>query len=427
MESALYEYAKTKKANPAWSEAQVASHVAKQINVYFGNLGRQGILKSASAQDLARLTLLAPQWVEAMLQKEARGVKQAAQAPFESIRDRQVKVGTIAKGLGTGLFAFFVATQLVNKYTTGHFTFDNKDEEHKLDAFIPDPTGKSAGWWVSPFSVVAHNTHDIMKYAEKGKNPIQIGGQVLQNKLSPLARAGKTLAFQTDWSGTKLLGADRVAKETAKSLLPLPLPLSSALSERKGDVGRQILSLGGIKADVAKDNEKQINDRSMELFKKQYSDLNVQQRAVVKRGMEQGDKTIQERYAMAQKATDKDFALIDRVNREIAPSVKKELDKEALSLGGYKNSFTHARTPITLASQAERDDLHTLMMKELNTRLSNVFSSSNWQGADKQKKERILEKVQEIAHKAAWGKMVQRLNSPTARKVNEQGESYIQQ
>ena len=49
-ETALMEYDRVKKANPTWNEQQVAAHTAKQMNVYFGNLGRQGLFKSQTAK-----------------------------------------------------------------------------------------------------------------------------------------------------------------------------------------------------------------------------------------------------------------------------------------------------------------------------------------------------------------------------------------
>jgi len=129
MESAIKEFERVKKANPALGDDAVARKVSKDLNIYFGNLGRQGVFRSRTFQDLARLVFLAPQWFESMAQTEGRALGQAVKVPFTG------KVGSIAKGTGSLLFATFVATQLTNLITKHRPTWQN-DEGHKLDAWI---------------------------------------------------------------------------------------------------------------------------------------------------------------------------------------------------------------------------------------------------------------------------------------------------
>jgi hypothetical protein len=252
VESGIIEFDRIKAANPGMTDQQVARQVAKDLNAYFGNLGRQGVFKSKTFQDLARLTFLAPQWVESMARTEVKSAGQLARAPFDVARGRAI--GSLAKGTGQGLVAYFVATQLLNLATRHQFTFQNSEKDHKLDAWIPDVTGKTPGFFISPFSVVAEITHDIMRYDARKDSILGAVGQIVENKFSPLTRAEEVLRTGRDYSGQKLYGTWERVKAAAWSVAPTPLPLSGPIkgTSYPGQVQRQITGSLGFKTEPAR-------------------------------------------------------------------------------------------------------------------------------------------------------------------------------
>lgn len=249
LESGLIEFERVKKANPMWTDDQVAVKVARDLNKYFGNLGRQGVFKSKTFQDLSRLAFLAPQWVESMARSELGGIKQLTMDPLTS---RTLHVGTLGVGMAQGLAAYFVGTQILNMVTRGHPTWENPEKGHKLDAWIPDITGKSRGYFLSPFGVVAELTHDLIKYSSQEPDVLSAAARIAKNRSSPLFRAGKILVGGEDWDKTKIQGSWNRVKKAAFALVPTPIPLQSIVrGGPPGQAQRQITSSLGVKTDPA--------------------------------------------------------------------------------------------------------------------------------------------------------------------------------
>ena len=124
LQSGLIELERRSNAQPNVPKEQIARQVARDFNVYFGNLGKQGIFKSGTAQDIANLVALAPQWVESMARSEVQGAAQAVKGlTYDPVVNKSIMVGTLGKGLGQGLAAFFVGTQLLNLATRGKPTW----------------------------------------------------------------------------------------------------------------------------------------------------------------------------------------------------------------------------------------------------------------------------------------------------------------
>lgn len=249
LESGLIEFERVKKANPMWTDGQVAVKVARDLNKYFGNLGRQGVFKSKTFQDLSRLAFLAPQWVESMARSELGGIKQLTMDPLTK---RTLHVGTLGVGMAQGLAAYFVGTQILNMVTRGHPTWENPEKGHKLDAWIPDITGKSRGYFLSPFGVVAELTHDLIKYSSQEPDVLSAAARIAKNRSSPLFRAGKILVGGEDWDKTKIQGSWNRVKKAAFALVPTPIPLQSVVrGGPPGQTQRQITSSLGVKTDPA--------------------------------------------------------------------------------------------------------------------------------------------------------------------------------
>ena len=276
LESSLIEFERVKRANPSMTDEQVASRVARQLNMYFGNLGRQGIFKSKTMLDASRLAMLAPQWVESMARSEILGAGQLAKAPIDSAMARRLKVGTLGSGLASGLVAYVFATQLINLVTRGHLTLSNPEKGHKFDAWIPDLTGKGHGFFVSPLSVVAELTHDMIRYApdekEKGgaAKLIAAADHIRRNRQSPLMRAAGILTSGRDWNDVKIQGAYDRVKSAAWSLAPTPIPLSPIIrgNAPQGQTQRQLTASLGVKTELAKTPAAEISSLARDWMEK---------------------------------------------------------------------------------------------------------------------------------------------------------------
>lgn len=273
LESALIEFERQKKSNPALSDREIAARVARDINVYFGNVGKQGIFRNQKMQELANLAFLAPSWIESMARSELGAYKQGASLASDIARGRAYTVGTLARGMGSGLLAYAVGSQIINLVTRGQFTWDNKEEGHKLDAWIPDFSGKTDGYFVSPFSVVADLTHDMLRYHHSEGTWLKAGSRVLSNKFSPMTRATAMLLFGKDFFGrTQNADMDRIARAGAM-LVPVPLAAGSIVTGEKypGEGQRKVMGSFGIKAELVPTKVSQIYDKANRFIEEQGS------------------------------------------------------------------------------------------------------------------------------------------------------------
>lgn len=266
MESAVIEFDRIKDNNPTWSDEQVARTVSRDLNKYFGNLGRQGVFKSKTMQDLTRLAFLAPQWVESVVRSELGGAKQLALDP---LLKRKLQVGSLGVGMGRGLVMYLLATQIGNLITTGLWkgkpqpTWENEDKGHKLDMWVPDFTGKTRGYYISPLGVVAETTHDLMKSMKSEPDILSAAGKMLSNKASPEWRAGRVLLEGRDWSQNEVAGVWNKAKAAALDLLPVPIPASSIIKGgAPGSTQRLIMQSLGAKAEPAGSARNDVMERA---------------------------------------------------------------------------------------------------------------------------------------------------------------------
>ena len=242
-QSAVHALDRNAKLHPEWTKEQLHKNTAREINTYYRNLGSQGIFKSKTWQDAARVLAFAPNWIEGMVMSEGKGVGQLAKWPATG------KLGNIGAAMGTGLIASAAVAQLVNMLTRGKPTWENDEPGHKFDAWVPDSIQGSDGYFISPLSVFAETIHDAIKYTEAGENPPSVLFHIAGNKLSPMARTLKAMAMGKDFEGRQLHGMDYVT-EAIKDLGPIPLA-GRNLSDKGGEE-RQGLSFLGLKADPAK-------------------------------------------------------------------------------------------------------------------------------------------------------------------------------
>lgn len=268
----ISEFQRVAKENPNLSATRVARQVASDINVLFGNLGKESIFKNPSVKAINQLLFLAPNWVEALARREGRTVKQLGKIPGQVLRGEPVRIGTAAKGIGTGLAAYFAATQVLNLITRHHLTFSNPEDGHKLDAWIPDFSGKTKGFFISPLSVFGEITHDILRYSREKPDKAAAIGQILANKLGNMGRLLEVLALGRDpGTNEKLIGVGRRAMAAGAQMVPVPISLTQAgrlgaslipgspvSGPAPGAVQRQLAASAGFKTEPAGTAQRQI-------------------------------------------------------------------------------------------------------------------------------------------------------------------------
>lgn len=272
MEGFIHEFNRVSRVKPGVQPEVVARQVARDLNTYFGNLGRQGIFKSKTAQDMARLVTLAPQWFESMGRTEAKGFTQLVKGvTYDPFVHKSVAVGSLGKAMGTGLIAYFAGMQVLNLITRRQPTWKNEEEGHKLDAWIPSADGKGNGFWLSPFAIPAEITHDMIRYTKKDGTSLKAAAHVLANKASPPARAFATLATgKSFWGDPKADDTWARIKKAAWSLNPTPIPLQPI--EHKtfpGQLQRQVTASLGVKTEPAESPVQQVLAKAKSFMEKQ--------------------------------------------------------------------------------------------------------------------------------------------------------------
>jgi hypothetical protein len=290
----LAEFQRVARTNPELNATQVARRVSSDINVMFGNLQKESIFRNPSVSAINQILFLAPKWVEALVRREARAARQGVTAAAEIVQGRPSgppltratetgretfttythapRLGTAGRGIGTGLSAYFVATQVLNLITRHHLTFQNQEKGHKLDAWIPDFSGKTKGYFLSPLSVFGEITHDVLRYLREKPDAATAINQIGANKLGNLGRAiGVAVMGRDPATGEKLIGTSRRAMSAATQLVPVPISLSQAsraIASKvapgivspppPGSVQRQVAASLGFKTEPAGSAQQQI-------------------------------------------------------------------------------------------------------------------------------------------------------------------------
>lgn len=238
-QSYVYAFERNSKLHPDWSGAKVHSYTAREINTYYRNMGNQGLFKSKTIQDAARFFTFAPQWFEGKARSEGRGYGQISKAAINPL-----KAGNVAKGMGTGLVAYFAANQLVNMLTRGYPTYMNPEHGHKFDAWIPDFIGSSNGFFHSPLGVFAEISHDVMKANDRGVTGTPVIGEISKSQLGPAYSVGRDLLFGKDFYGRPLQGLD-MWSQAATDAAPIPLGIKN--TSQVGGAERNLASFAGLK------------------------------------------------------------------------------------------------------------------------------------------------------------------------------------
>ena len=225
----MSEFGRVAKNHPEWDANKVAATVGSDINVLFGNLQKESWVQSPSLNAIAKIVMLAPQWVESLIRREGRGAFQLGEAGVRLAQGKSPNLGTAGKTMGTGLLAYLVGTQILNLITRGHLTFQNPEPEHKLDAYVPDPFSTGKGFFISPLSVFGEITHDILRYAQTKPDIATALTQIGANKLGNLGRAiGVAMLGRDPLTSEKIIGTWHRAAAAGAQAIPVPIIASGA-------------------------------------------------------------------------------------------------------------------------------------------------------------------------------------------------------
>jgi hypothetical protein len=231
--------------------------VVRDTNIFYGNMGRNGIFKHPTARDLAQIVLLAPLWQNGLIAKEMRTLSRATGLSYALGRrglGADVYFGPLTRGIVRGLGAYFVLTQMINLASRGKWTFQNDEPDHKMDAWLP--MGGEQGLWLSPLSVFAEISHDIIRLAETKPTTWDAITQIGRNKLGPMGRLMGILISGKSPTGEKFTSTGATLGAAAKELTPAPISLGTfaktALPSvfgkpRPGAWQRQALASVGVK------------------------------------------------------------------------------------------------------------------------------------------------------------------------------------
>lgn len=204
--------------------AEVTRMAARDLNTRFGALGRQGIFRSKSMQDNARLVALAPQWNEALIRSELAAVKGFATGIKGSIKNRRLQFGVLPRAVGAMMLGQLAANQIINYITRGHSTFENEEEGFgaKISAHIPDLAG-GPGFFLHPFGLAAEISHLLTSKYEKTEDLQKTLQSFLGSRASTTARPLMVLFSGRDPMG-RLLRPEEKLKAAGAAAIPLPIP-----------------------------------------------------------------------------------------------------------------------------------------------------------------------------------------------------------
>jgi len=411
MESALIEARRIAKLHPTWPLEQVVDKVTTDLNFRFGNPGRQAIIKSKEMQAISQLLFSAPKWVESMAQSEARSAFQLAQS-VNPKSEHFLKLGSLAKSTGAILLFSAVAAQVLNYFTTGHGdprkghgTWGNP-EGHKLDAWIPPLSEGGKGFYVSPASVAAELTHDMIRYGHSGLNTVESLARIFNNKASSLTQATRILIYGTDWKDQKINDQwERVkqAAVTAANAMPLLVrQVKESVKQKDITLGqRQAFSLLGIKAEPESPTEQLSRQVQGKTLDQRYE---MEKQRLVKRAPYDIDQSeaageVAQRHE-AQRRKD----LISQLPSE----TRVWLTGHGLTPPGFDDKINYQKVRLPLTPE-ETTKYRDYIASEYNTAIQSLAKDLRFDKASAEEQKLVFNSIMLRAKKVASAKMLQEL------------------
>jgi hypothetical protein len=281
-ESFVRNFERMNKMNPTVDSRYLGRDVAKDMNFFYGNIGRQGWFKSATWQDLNRLLFLAPQWVEGLAKKElaflSRTVKAGVRGGQWMPRQMQQRYGlptfgAAGRAMWIGLLMMAGITQAINLITRRKPTWENNEEGHMFDAFIPTGSEEGEGVWLSPLSVYNELSHDVVRMWGTKNMLWEVQLQIGENKLSPYGRIALVGVTRQTATGQRITSTMGIGREMARQAVPWPISgsrfLQYGLSQaglmqkpQPGALPRQLFATAGFKVEPSRTPVEQIRTMS---------------------------------------------------------------------------------------------------------------------------------------------------------------------
>lgn len=253
--------------------------INRDVNAFYGNMGRQGWFANPTFRDLAQIFVLAPMWQEGLIRKEFTAASRLTGLSALLGRRGPGYFGPLTAGMMRGLGAYFLFTQALNLITRGKFTWDNDEQHHEMDAYVPLPwEGKGVGIWISPFSVFAEYVHDYIRLHGTKATNWEVARRVGTNKSGPLGRMLSILYTQQTPAGEFITSTPRVGVAAAKELVPLPISLSGVgqylgskvgltAPPRPGQLEQRGLAMAGMKTEISSRPEQDISNLAQRFIK----------------------------------------------------------------------------------------------------------------------------------------------------------------
>lgn len=244
-EMAVRNFERLNKGNRSTPMLRQIRDIARDTNAFYGNMGRQGFFKDPTFRDLTQIFMLAPLWQEGLIRKELTTAYRlsagsllyaAGEKGARSKGSYDAFLGPMAHGMVRGLGTYFILTQALNLITKGHFTWQNKEEGRKMDAWLP--IGNGEGIWISPLSVFAETTHDFIRLYQTRGTAWEAATRLGFNKMGPFGRMFNIFHDMQTPCGEAITSTVGVAKEAGKQLLPLPISLGAMMQEGGYQLGR---------------------------------------------------------------------------------------------------------------------------------------------------------------------------------------------
>lgn len=264
IESAVRKMEEFSKRYPNVEFGVLMRDVIRDINRIYGNMGKQGIFRNATVRDIAQIFMLAPLWQEGIFSKELTTLSRATGLSYALGRRKELPyLGVTGEWMMKGLGTYFALAQVLNLITRQKFTWQNEEEGHKMDAWLPIG---DRGIWLSPLSVFAEVTHDLIRLSETKRKTWDILLQMGENRLGPVGRLESILRTGRSPMGEQYSTTAGVFKGALKGFLGSPITFSGPARELghaiaphmispnpPGQLARQLVgSLTGTKVEVGK-------------------------------------------------------------------------------------------------------------------------------------------------------------------------------
>lgn len=357
-ESYITEVTRLAKAYPERSLPDIERQVAKHINIRFGNIGKEGIIKSDTMQDLTLLSFLAPRWFESLVQNEVRSVGQAGKIVGQIASGRMPVRDTSLRSTSNLALLFLVGTQVANYLFNGHFTWENENNKgHDLDVWIPPVTKEGKGFWISPMSRAAEVGHDMYRYTQQGLSTKEAALRIVSNKKSPLFEAWNELSTGFDYKGDPI---ENVPAKAVETITPLPLPFEQVRQSFKQNsiapAERQFFSLLGVKAEPESNVEYRSRLAEGKGFGQRLSE------AVDQTG-KRDPLTREQRLVSQERSAKAEARRGSELTKELDKADRQWLEQRHLIIPGYKISLHELNTDVPL-TQKEVQRYHDLIKEE---------------------------------------------------------------